>query len=446
MSNDVPPVDPASPVPIYFQLKELLLGEIEAGRLGPGDRLPTEHELCDRYGVSRTPASRALSELAAEGVIVRHRRRGSFVNPEWAPPERRRTGLSMLLPESPVVPAPSEAVSEVAVEVIPVPPDETNAQVQRLAAEGAAPDVALVDLGRLSRLVDSELVRPLDVDLVVAGPLLGPTATAAPYAIPVALSLTGLWVRRDAGPPPQSWDQLLDVARVARDTASLGSPIVVDAGGDAGVDAVLTAIASNRHPVDPVRFDDDPATEALRLFRTMVGEGLLSSDVVGAAPGDAAARIAGGDAVVMVGSSTDAVRLADAVDDLAFAPFPAGPLGRSTSLVSGWGMVVTRQSQRPELAMRTAAEIALQGDQASAAALGLVPVAAAGYGATADDETDFRRVLRLSRPRPWAAGHPVLAAQLERVLAAVITGRLRPPAAAASAQEVLEAVTAAAGS
>ena len=75
-------IDPRQPIPLYFQLKTLLREEILSGRyVGPDDRLPTEHELCARYKISRTPVSRALTELADEGVILRHRRRGSFVNP-----------------------------------------------------------------------------------------------------------------------------------------------------------------------------------------------------------------------------------------------------------------------------------------------------------------------------------------------------------------------------
>ena len=60
-------IDPTQPIPLYFQLKTLLLEEILEGRYPPESRLPTEHELCERFGISRTPVTRALSELAEEG-------------------------------------------------------------------------------------------------------------------------------------------------------------------------------------------------------------------------------------------------------------------------------------------------------------------------------------------------------------------------------------------
>ena len=59
-------INPTQPIPIYYQLKTLLLEEILSGRYGPEARLPTEHELCKQHAISRTPVSRALSELAEE--------------------------------------------------------------------------------------------------------------------------------------------------------------------------------------------------------------------------------------------------------------------------------------------------------------------------------------------------------------------------------------------
>jgi GntR family transcriptional regulator len=61
------------------QLKELVVEQIEHGSWLPGDRLPSEAELCERFGVSRTVVRQALTELVHEGHIVREQGKGSFV-------------------------------------------------------------------------------------------------------------------------------------------------------------------------------------------------------------------------------------------------------------------------------------------------------------------------------------------------------------------------------
>ena len=86
---------------MYLQLKTLLLEEILSGQYGTDQRLPTEHALCSLHAISRTPVHRALAELAAEGVILRHRRRGSFVNPHWLRRNTRSLDLRVIVPEGP---------------------------------------------------------------------------------------------------------------------------------------------------------------------------------------------------------------------------------------------------------------------------------------------------------------------------------------------------------
>jgi GntR family transcriptional regulator len=68
-----------SPLPYYFQLKQILLTDLRDRELAPGDRLPGDHELCNTYEVSRTVVRQALSELETEGVIERVKGRGTFV-------------------------------------------------------------------------------------------------------------------------------------------------------------------------------------------------------------------------------------------------------------------------------------------------------------------------------------------------------------------------------
>lgn len=65
--------------PLHAQLYATVLDEIESGRLAPGDQVPTEAELHERFGVSRTTIRRALHDLANSGFIVRQPGRGTFV-------------------------------------------------------------------------------------------------------------------------------------------------------------------------------------------------------------------------------------------------------------------------------------------------------------------------------------------------------------------------------
>jgi GntR family transcriptional regulator len=73
-------IDRLSPVPFYFQLAELLEEEIVTGRWVPGARVPSENELCSRYGLSRTTIRQALGRLEQEGLVSREKGRGTFVS------------------------------------------------------------------------------------------------------------------------------------------------------------------------------------------------------------------------------------------------------------------------------------------------------------------------------------------------------------------------------
>lgn len=65
--------------PIYRQLAERLSRDIIDGRLRPGERLPTEAEFGELYGVSRITIRQALGLLAHEGLVERFPGKGSFV-------------------------------------------------------------------------------------------------------------------------------------------------------------------------------------------------------------------------------------------------------------------------------------------------------------------------------------------------------------------------------
>lgn len=64
---------------LYNQILAALVGAIRAGEIGVGDKLPTEADLVDTYGVSRTTARRALDELHRQGLVRREPGRGTFL-------------------------------------------------------------------------------------------------------------------------------------------------------------------------------------------------------------------------------------------------------------------------------------------------------------------------------------------------------------------------------
>lgn len=66
-------------VPNYFRLESHLREGIRSGTFRPGDSIPPESHLCQQFSISRTTVRQALSRLVFEGLIERHRGRGSFV-------------------------------------------------------------------------------------------------------------------------------------------------------------------------------------------------------------------------------------------------------------------------------------------------------------------------------------------------------------------------------
>lgn len=79
--QSLPSLSRESVVPLYFQLQELLKQEIEIGRWHADDRLPSEHDLAESFGVSRVVVRKALDVLRRDNQIYSVQGKGSFVGP-----------------------------------------------------------------------------------------------------------------------------------------------------------------------------------------------------------------------------------------------------------------------------------------------------------------------------------------------------------------------------
>lgn len=73
-------LDKNVPIPLYFQLKELIITEIRSGQYEPDSLIPTEKELSDCFGISRTTVRQTMAELVSEGWLYRVKSKGTFIS------------------------------------------------------------------------------------------------------------------------------------------------------------------------------------------------------------------------------------------------------------------------------------------------------------------------------------------------------------------------------
>ncbi|RJE90332.1 GntR family transcriptional regulator [Paenibacillus sp. 1011MAR3C5] len=88
-------------LPLYKRIQEDIRFLIRTGQLRPGDRVPSEKELAEQYHVSQITSKNAINGLAEEGILVRHRGKGTFVNAnhEELPGMSRHKGfIGLILP------------------------------------------------------------------------------------------------------------------------------------------------------------------------------------------------------------------------------------------------------------------------------------------------------------------------------------------------------------
>ncbi|GBF33668.1 transcriptional regulator [Desulfocucumis palustris] len=72
-------LDESSKLPLYHQLAEQLCEIIQRGNLKPGDVLPSEREICDKFNVSRGTVRQAINNLVSKGYVSRKQGKGTVI-------------------------------------------------------------------------------------------------------------------------------------------------------------------------------------------------------------------------------------------------------------------------------------------------------------------------------------------------------------------------------
>lgn len=68
-----------SNVPLYSQLKNLIINKIESGEYREESQIPSEQEFCEQYDISRPTVRQAISELTSNGYLYKEKGKGTFV-------------------------------------------------------------------------------------------------------------------------------------------------------------------------------------------------------------------------------------------------------------------------------------------------------------------------------------------------------------------------------
>ena len=72
-------INKSSPIPIYYQIEEILRNQIEGEELTEQDLIPSERVLSEKYEVSRMTIRQAITNLVNEGLLTREKGKGTFV-------------------------------------------------------------------------------------------------------------------------------------------------------------------------------------------------------------------------------------------------------------------------------------------------------------------------------------------------------------------------------
>ncbi|WP_018247652.1 GntR family transcriptional regulator [Orenia marismortui] len=69
-----------SPIPLYYQLENIIREKIERGEYKSGDKIPSERQFSEEINLSRMTIRKAISNLVQEGILERRRGQGTFVS------------------------------------------------------------------------------------------------------------------------------------------------------------------------------------------------------------------------------------------------------------------------------------------------------------------------------------------------------------------------------
>lgn len=440
-----------------MQLKESIVQAILEGRFGTDGQLPTEHELCEQLGISRNPVHRALAELFDEGVIIRQRRRGTFVNPNWITRQLSDTRVRLIVPTedwASLLRSVSPAEIFLDVEVVPFP--DLHRYLLAAVAAGEAPDLAVLDSVWVPQLAAVDALCPIDdldaqwVEQTYRADVGQAFIEATSHrgrivAVQAEADVAGLWFERESVAragfvrAPATVRELRQLARECRELYGR-PPIALPAGPDAAETATyvlhgwLCAHGASVIEEGKVVLAQPKAIRAVRAFSALVKDGLVDERSAGWGRMSALQSLASGRSKIALGGSYDLADLAaltglsptQTLDRFGFAPLPLGPEPGANVLAGGLAYAIFRQSRQPHLAMRIIRRLMEATVQMTVAdTTGQLPSRVSAASVLARGSGFLHEVALLlpeATTRPAVPEYERVSVQVRRLLAAIVSG------------------------
>jgi multiple sugar transport system substrate-binding protein len=390
-------LDRNSATPIAAQLEHLLRDRIASGELGPEERLPTEMDLCEQLGISRTTVRRALGQLTARGLLVRYPGRGTFVAPgAWD--RHEETGVveltvmvsserrCWLLQQAAASWNRDYPARPVRLRFEIASPDRYHDRIAAAVGRGVAPDILMPDSVWVAEYANRGYIVPFPeagagIADAIADDLFPPlrdesTIGGDLYALPAEADFAVLWYRKDwfaaeGIVPPATWEEwrsALDRFRTpaARRAWGLGPFPLAFAGGETAEETttfqllgVLWSAGGDVISGGEVVLDGPAARAAVAFVADLVHSRHVPERVTDEPSNGPALAFAGGAAAMALGGTYEGALIREAagwteqefLDRAGFVPVPAGPGGAPATVLGGLSYVISRQSRNPDVAL-----------------------------------------------------------------------------------------------
>jgi GntR family transcriptional regulator len=157
----------ASPLPRYYQLREIIREKITSGQWVEGEAIPSERELGEQYGLSRMTVRQSVMDLVKEGFLYREQGKGTFVaRPKITQQLSKLTSFTEDMQAraqrttAKVLKQEMWAADEATAEILRIKPGQLIFRVQRLRLTDGAPlalETAYINFIGCEKLLEEDL-------------------------------------------------------------------------------------------------------------------------------------------------------------------------------------------------------------------------------------------------------------------------------------------------